>query len=236
MTYLEFKEDIEKNIREKKEIVRIYSVNERYGIEVMAKFEKKISVAEEKAHFVARVFLADKVMNGYIRISINDANTEREMKNVLDIVDVFIEDILRRNAYQKAVQEYELENGSGTWDEADKYEKEDCVSAALEQAKEEFWRKQGEEKYSNLYVKHTVRINFTWDDGDDMQKFIITTRKGITDEDIKRELIDTHKLLDEEEDYYGINGRNPESLVSSVCETNGWSWCGMEYDVDINLD
>lgn len=236
MTYLEFKEDVEKNIREKKEIVRIYSVSERYGIEVTTKFEKETQISNEKSYLMAKIFLVDKVTKAYIRVSICDANTEKDGQKVLDIIDVYLENILQKNAFQKAKLEYEYENGSGSWDESNTYERENCIFAAFEQAREDFWRKQSEEKEASLYVKHTIRINFTWDDGDDMQEFIITTRKGITDEDIKRELIDTHKLLDEEEDYYGINGRNPESLVSSVCETNGWSWCGMEYDVDINLD
>ena len=46
--------------------------------------------------------------------------------------------------------------------------------------------------------------------------------------------------FDNETDYYGINGRTPESLLNHLCdevhEGEGWSWSGLEMDIDLELD
>ena len=86
--------------------------------------------------------------------------------------------------------------------------------------------------------KYNLRINFFWDDGDDMQEFSIFVSNKTTIEEIKQALFDYHRYLDTEDETetYGRNGRNPETLLRYVCEENGWQWEWFQFDIDLNFD
>jgi hypothetical protein len=85
---------------------------------------------------------------------------------------------------------------------------------------------------------YTIRLNFFWDDGNDMREFKITVPGNITEGKITEILLKEHKYLsvDDKEDFYGIQGRDPETLVDYVCEKYNWQWQEFEYDIDLNFD
>lgn len=86
--------------------------------------------------------------------------------------------------------------------------------------------------------KYKVRLNFFWDDGDDMNSFVIVVPKDITIQHVRTVLLNAHSFLDNEDasDYYGVNGRNPESLINYVCDKYGWKSEDLEFDIDLNLN
>ena len=82
-----------------------------------------------------------------------------------------------------------------------------------------------------------LRINFFWDDGDDMQEFALTIPSNVCEIEVVDILEKEHDYLctEDEEDIYGVQGRNPETLLDYVCEKYGWSYKTFEFDIDINL-
>ena len=84
-----------------------------------------------------------------------------------------------------------------------------------------------------------LRINFFWDDGDDMETFELTVPKSVSNEEILDTLKKEHEYLctEDEEDIYGKTGRTPKTLLDHVCNKYcGWSWCDIQYDIDVNFD
>ena len=83
-----------------------------------------------------------------------------------------------------------------------------------------------------------MRINFFWDDGDDIQEFALTVPDNVNVEEIEEVLFKTHNYLDREDetDLYGTTGRNPETLLDYVCENHEWSWEEFSFDVDLNFN
>lgn len=86
--------------------------------------------------------------------------------------------------------------------------------------------------------KYNLRMNFFWDDEDDLKEFTIIVPNKTTIEEISKALIDIHRYLDEEDktETYGRNGRNPETLITYVCEEYGWRWGELEFDIDMNFN
>lgn len=84
-----------------------------------------------------------------------------------------------------------------------------------------------------------LRINFFWDDGDDIKEFKLTVPDNVSDSEIMETLKKEHEYLchEDEENIYGTDGRNPETLLNYVCDKYyGWSWCDFQYDIDVNFD
>ena len=86
--------------------------------------------------------------------------------------------------------------------------------------------------------KFNLRINFFWDDGDDMWEFRLTVPDNISIEQIKETLIKTHDYLDMEDemDLYGTTGRHPETLLDYMCKKQGWNWEKFDFDIDLNFN
>lgn len=85
--------------------------------------------------------------------------------------------------------------------------------------------------------KITVRLNFTWDDCDDIKGAMIYVPECVTEDDVTEEIVNAHNFLcnEDETDIYGIEGRTPGTLLNYVCEKNSWEWFDIEFDVDLNL-
>lgn len=87
-----------------------------------------------------------------------------------------------------------------------------------------------------------TKISFDFDDGQEVNEVEITVPYNLTMNDVINEIHNDHDYLcfDDETDYYGINGRTPESLLNHLCdevhEGEGWSWSGLEMDIDLELD
>lgn len=87
-----------------------------------------------------------------------------------------------------------------------------------------------------------LRINFFYDDGDDMKSFKLTVPDNVSSIEITDILRKEHEYLceiedeEDEEDIYGTMGRNPETLLDYVCEKYGWSWREFEFDIDVNFE
>lgn len=88
--------------------------------------------------------------------------------------------------------------------------------------------------------EHLLKLTFLWDEGPDEKLVIISTPKGIcvTKHDIQRALEEGHEYLchEDEEDRYGINGCNPETLVEYVCKQHGWKWHELEFESELKFN
>ena len=86
--------------------------------------------------------------------------------------------------------------------------------------------------------KINLRINFFWDDGDDIWEFILTVPNNVTELEVSEILSKEHDYLDTEddEDFYGIHGRNPVTLLDYICEKYGWSWEDFYFNIDLNFN
>lgn len=86
--------------------------------------------------------------------------------------------------------------------------------------------------------KLNLRINFFWDDGDDMWEFILKVPNNVTVDEVKENLTKTHEYLDmgDDTDLYGTSGRNPVTLLDYMCEKHGWSWEDFSFDIDMNFN
>lgn len=82
-----------------------------------------------------------------------------------------------------------------------------------------------------------IRITFFWDD-DDIRKFKLTVPSNVSEIEVADTLKKEHEYLDMEdkEDIYGLNGRNPVTLLDYICEKYGWSWSDFEFDIDLTFD
>ena len=89
-----------------------------------------------------------------------------------------------------------------------------------------------------VLTKYTVRLNFTWDDEDNMQEFNIWVPENVALSEIGETLIEAHNYLchEDEEDIYGTEGRIPATLLNFVCEKHNWEWDNLEFDIDFNFD
>lgn len=84
-----------------------------------------------------------------------------------------------------------------------------------------------------------LRINFFWDDGDDMEIFELTVPSNVSNAEILDALKKEHEYLckEDEEDVYGKTGRTPETLLNYICDKYyGWSWRDFQYDIDVNFN
>lgn len=90
---------------------------------------------------------------------------------------------------------------------------------------------------SNNTNTYSVKLNFFWDDDCDQKEFNITVPDEISLDDVQTILSAAHAFLDYEDadDYYGVNGRNPESLVDYVCNENGWEYEINEPDLEMDM-
>lgn len=86
--------------------------------------------------------------------------------------------------------------------------------------------------------RFSMRINYFWDDEDDMWEFVIVVPNNVTIEEIKETLIKTHDFLDMEYEtnLYGTTGRSPVTLLDYVCEEYGWEWEDFSFDIDMNFN
>lgn len=85
--------------------------------------------------------------------------------------------------------------------------------------------------------KLNMRINFFWDDEDDIWEFTLTVPDDINVIRVEEVLSKAHQYLDTEDktDLYGTNGRNPVTLVDYVCREYGWSWVEFTFDIDMSF-
>lgn len=83
-----------------------------------------------------------------------------------------------------------------------------------------------------------VRLNFTWDDCDDLFECKMVVPEHITEDMVNEILINEHNFLcfEDEEDIYETEGRIPATLLNYVCNKYEWEWSDIEYDIDLNLD
>ena len=84
-----------------------------------------------------------------------------------------------------------------------------------------------------------LRINFFWDDGDDIKEVKLTVPDNVSDNEIMETLKKEHEYLcyEDEENIYGTSGRNPNTLLNYVCDKYyGWSYFDFMYDIDVNFD
>lgn len=90
----------------------------------------------------------------------------------------------------------------------------------------------------NKTKTYTIRINFFWDDGDDIWEFKLIVPEDVTVEKIEETLIKEHEFLDmkDETDLYGKAGRSPVTLLDYINEKYGWKWEDFEYDIDLNFN
>ena len=86
--------------------------------------------------------------------------------------------------------------------------------------------------------KLLTRLNFFWDDCDDIKQCIVIVPDNVTDDEVAKALLDGHEFLchEDEEDIYGTSGRTPGTLLDYVCEKHGWSWDELEFDIDFNFE
>lgn len=86
--------------------------------------------------------------------------------------------------------------------------------------------------------KLNLRINFFWDDCDDIWEFVLTVPENVTELEVSEILIKEHNYLnmEDDEDLYGIQGRNPVTLLDYICEKYGWNWADFEFDIDLNFN
>lgn len=82
-----------------------------------------------------------------------------------------------------------------------------------------------------------LKMNFIWDEEDDTKEFRLTVPDNVSDNEIAETLKKEHEYLcgEDDEDIYGSVGRAPETLLDYVCDKYGWSWCELEFNVDIDL-
>lgn len=85
--------------------------------------------------------------------------------------------------------------------------------------------------------KLNLRINFFWDDEDDIWEFTLTVPDDINVISVEEVLLKAHQYLDTEDetDLYGTNGRSPVTLLDYVCQKYGWSWGEFSFDIDLNF-
>ena len=83
----------------------------------------------------------------------------------------------------------------------------------------------------------SVRLDFMWDDGDDVKEYVIHVPDKVSASDVNKALMQGHKYLckEDEEDIYGTNGRNPETLMDFVCSKYLWRYREKTTNYDINL-
>lgn len=86
------------------------------------------------------------------------------------------------------------------------------------------------------YKMYNVRINFFWDEGDDMQEFKVFVPGNTSVCELQDKIINAHNYLSHNNELYGTSGRNPETLLEFVCEQNGWKCEVMAFDIDLNFD
>lgn len=86
--------------------------------------------------------------------------------------------------------------------------------------------------------KYNLKINFFWDNKIDMREFSIYVPNKTTIEEVSEALKKIHKYLDTEDKTgtYKNNGRNPETLITYVCEEYGWRWEKMKFDIDLDFN
>lgn len=102
-------------------------------------------------------------------------------------------------------------------------------------------------------MKYNIRLLFTcddawddaWDDAcddacddvDEMESYTIIVPDQVTLSDVEDKLYENHKFLceNDEEDRYGIEGRNPNTLLRYTCEKEGWTYNELSYDLDLNF-
>ena len=92
---------------------------------------------------------------------------------------------------------------------------------------------------TSISPSHSISIiNFFWDDGDDIWEFRIIVPENVSEIEVAETLKKEHEYLDmeDEEDIYGVNGRNPVTLLDYICEKYGWSWSDFEFDIDLNFN
>lgn len=90
----------------------------------------------------------------------------------------------------------------------------------------------------NCNKKYTIRLNFFWDEGDDMEEFNLFVPEETTIDEIQETLIKMHNYLcnDDTSGVYDVDGCNPETLLEYTCLNYGWMWNELEFDLDLNFD
>lgn len=83
-----------------------------------------------------------------------------------------------------------------------------------------------------------VRINFTYDDEDNISEFKLTVPQNMTIEMVVKKIIKEHNYLCDKDatDIYGNEGRNPIILIDYICKKYHWGYSELTFDVDIKLD
>ena len=87
-------------------------------------------------------------------------------------------------------------------------------------------------------MKYNIRLLFAWDDVDEMESYTITVPDQVTLSDVQDKLYENHEFLckNDEKDIYGIEGRNPDTLLRYTCKKEGWTYEEFSYDLDLNFE
>ncbi|HAU84615.1 MAG TPA: hypothetical protein DCW90_03630 [Lachnospiraceae bacterium] len=87
-------------------------------------------------------------------------------------------------------------------------------------------------------IKVLIRLNFFYENEDEIDHFVLMVKNGTSFDDVEDELLKAHKYLceDNDTDLYRRFGRTPLTLIEYVCKKNGWKYYDLEYDIDLNFD
>lgn len=84
-----------------------------------------------------------------------------------------------------------------------------------------------------------IKIDFEYEDGSETTgEFVLTVPYDATELDVVDILEHEHKYLskEDEEDFYALHGKVPETLLDYVCEKYGWYWRRFGFDIEMKLD
>lgn len=80
-----------------------------------------------------------------------------------------------------------------------------------------------------------LRLSFVWDDGIDKKEYRLYVPKSTDIDELKDQLNKEHHFLCREDDcdIYGVQGRNPDTLMLHICDKHGWVFESLEYDIEL---
>lgn len=123
--------------------------------------------------------------------------------------------------------------------DCDKYDASKATNSSIPEKLADIDKILRREAQTGLH-NETIRLNFTWDDEDDLKEVLIRIPNEVSAEELQEVLLLAHEYLcnEDSEDLYGIKGRNAETLLDFICERSEWvwKWQDIRFFVDLNLD
>lgn len=85
---------------------------------------------------------------------------------------------------------------------------------------------------------YIMELTFQWDEENDTKQVVIETPDDVSVDVVTDALNKGHEYLcfEDEEDRYGNDGREPETLVGYVCRKYGWKWRRLGFDTCLIFD